>query len=262
MAKKIGPCCICGRLGPLSFEHVPPRAAYNDCRVFEADVKRLVGGGWDALKNPSGKYSQRGAGKYTLCERCNSTTGAWYGSDYVRWAQQGMTLLAASQGRLTLSYPFPIYPLRVLKQLATMFFSACGSEFHKHHVDLVRFVLNKEAKHLPEGFRIYCFFQHPTESTASRQSGLTGVLNFEHARHRQYVFSEIVFPPYGFVMTVDTPPIDSRLCDITDFGSFEYKHRQTLYLRLPVLPVVSWLPADFRDEREIKLALDAANTGY
>ena len=83
MARRIGTCCICGRYGPFSFEHVPPRAAYNNFRVFEADVKCIVGGGWQALKNPSGKYSQRGAGKYTLCERCNNDTGAWYGSDYV-----------------------------------------------------------------------------------------------------------------------------------------------------------------------------------
>jgi hypothetical protein len=220
----------------------------------------MVGGGWHALENPSGKYSQRGAGKYTLCERCNNDTGAWYGSDYVDWARQGMGLLSASRGQLTLSYPLPIYPLRVVKQIATMFFSACGSEFHKYHADLVRFVLNKEAKHVLECFRFYCFFQHPTESAASRQSGLTGVLNFEHAQHRQHVFSEMVFPPYGFIMTVDTPPMDRRLCDITDFGSFEYKDKRTLYLKLPVLPVVSWLPGDFRDEREIKQALEAANS--
>jgi hypothetical protein len=35
MAAEIqGVCCICGSLGRLPFEHVPPRAAFNEHRVL------------------------------------------------------------------------------------------------------------------------------------------------------------------------------------------------------------------------------------
>jgi hypothetical protein len=47
-----GNCCICGLHSKLSFEHVPPRAAYNDQRVFEANIRGLVAGSWDGQERP------------------------------------------------------------------------------------------------------------------------------------------------------------------------------------------------------------------
>jgi 5-methylcytosine-specific restriction endonuclease McrA len=75
-----GNCCICGIHSKLSFEHVPPRAAYNDQRVFEANIRGLAAGNWGGQERPAqGKWLQRGAGKETLCEQCNNCTGSWYG---------------------------------------------------------------------------------------------------------------------------------------------------------------------------------------
>ncbi len=50
---KFGLCHICGVYSKLYFEHVPPRAAYNDQRVFEADIQALVDGKWDGQQRPS-----------------------------------------------------------------------------------------------------------------------------------------------------------------------------------------------------------------
>ena len=100
-----GTCCICGVEGPLSFEHVPPEAAYNDQRVFEADIKRLVSSGRDGSAPVAGKWIQGGAGEYTLCGRCNELTGGWYGSAYVNWARRAVELVTRSQGKMSLAYP-------------------------------------------------------------------------------------------------------------------------------------------------------------
>ena len=82
-----GQCHLCGSSGPLTFEHVPPSAAFNDHRVLEADIHKLIGSDLLAdLKNPTGKYNQRGSGKFTLCRRCNNDTGGWYGRAYVEFA--------------------------------------------------------------------------------------------------------------------------------------------------------------------------------
>jgi hypothetical protein len=63
---KYGLCHICGVYSKLSFEHVPPRAAYNDQRVFEADIQAMVDGKWDGQQRPlQGKWVQRGAGNRT-----------------------------------------------------------------------------------------------------------------------------------------------------------------------------------------------------
>jgi hypothetical protein len=99
-----GECCICGYIGELTFEHVPPRAAYNDRRVFEAKMENLLGGEWipgTAVTN--GRYLQRGAGRYSLCGKCNNDTGAWYGTPYVDFARQAMVILSRSKGELSLA---------------------------------------------------------------------------------------------------------------------------------------------------------------
>lgn len=140
-----GECCICGNVGKLTFEHVPPAAAFNDRRVFQAKIDELLGGKWiPGEPMTRGKYVQRGAGRHSLCGKCNNDTGAWYGTPYVDFARQAMVLLHRSDGKMSLAYPYRIFPLRVLKQIVVMFFSACGHGLRKAHPELVKFVLDRE----------------------------------------------------------------------------------------------------------------------
>jgi len=80
--KKTGVCCICGQTGELSFEHVPPKAAYNKITVIEYEWEQHV-----QNRKSKGRSRQGGAGAYTLCEQCNNNTGPWYGDEYVKWAR-------------------------------------------------------------------------------------------------------------------------------------------------------------------------------
>jgi hypothetical protein len=228
---------------------VPPRAAYNDQRVFETDIQALVDGKWDGQQRPpQGKWAQRGAGKETLCEKCNSNTGAWYGPTYVSWARQGVELVGRSGGKLSLAYPYTIHPLRALKQVVTMFCSACGPSLQAKFPDLPRFILQKDEQYMPHDLRVFVYLLDPNKSAANRQAGMSGVVK-EGARH---VFAEIAFPPFGFVLTGDQKPIHPMLLDITFMGQYTYRLRQTLFLKLPVLPINTWLPGDYRTKEEIK----------
>jgi hypothetical protein len=244
-----GECCICGSIGRLTFEHVPPRAAFNDHRVFEADIERLLQGKLAPGEKPTeGFYKQKGAGRYSLCGKCNNDTGAWYGESYVQVAKQAMYLLHRSQGNLSLAYPYGMYPLRFLKQIVTMFFSACGPDLQRKNPDLVRFVLNRDTRQLPDKFQFFAYLHHP-ESAAIRQSGLTGVLK---GASRQHLFSEIAFPPFGLIMSVGGhPPIDQRLCNITHLCQYGYRQWDIIYLQMPVLHVTTVLPGDFRTVDEV-----------
>jgi len=85
----------------LSFEHSPPTKAFNDDPIVYAEMKRLWDGG--DLDDLKGNIQQRGSGAYTLCEDCNSRTGHWYGSSYVKMAKQGMQLLQSVRVGCTLS---------------------------------------------------------------------------------------------------------------------------------------------------------------
>jgi hypothetical protein len=112
--RKIGLCRLCGIYGPLSREHVPPRAAFNDKPVWTARVAELFGAkDFDSFISARSEQDQRGAGGYTLCKKCNNDTGAWYAPFFISWAHQGMEYLIKAHGAPAVSVPFHILPLRV-----------------------------------------------------------------------------------------------------------------------------------------------------
>jgi hypothetical protein len=141
MAGKYGTCHLCGQTGKLSFEHVPPEAAFNDQRVLEADIHRLIGSKdlIGDLANPKGgRYNQRGAGKHTLCEPCNNNTGAWYGTSYVSFVRAMYWLCEHVPPNVTVEVECTIRPLDVFKQMLVMFCSASPPTFAQKHPRLVR----------------------------------------------------------------------------------------------------------------------------
>jgi hypothetical protein len=252
-----GACYICGLYSKLSFEHVPPRAAYNDQRVFEANIRSLVAGNWDGQERPlQGRWVQRGAGKETLCEKCNNDTGRWYGSAYVSWAKQAVELIDRSGGELSLAYPYTIYPLRVLKQVVTMFCSACGPELCAKFPELRKFVLDRSEQYMPHGLRVFAYLLDPKKGGGYRQSGMGGVIKDS----REHTFAEVAFAPFGFVLTGDVKPIHPELLDITFFSHSRYHARAHLFLKLAVLPINTWLPGDYRTKDEIRKTVEANET--
>lgn len=85
MAKHEGRCALCGKHTELTFEHVPPKAAFNKDRVKSYslldsinDKDRLP---WDVSGVPYTSL-QKGSGFYSLCKECNNNTGALYGNAY------------------------------------------------------------------------------------------------------------------------------------------------------------------------------------
>jgi 5-methylcytosine-specific restriction endonuclease McrA len=89
----LGICHICGFHKKLSFEHVPPSAAFNHQRILHIAFEKIL-----ASENlddiPGARVQQRGAGAYTLCESCNNNTGHWYASAYAGWAHQAMNIIS------------------------------------------------------------------------------------------------------------------------------------------------------------------------
>jgi hypothetical protein len=67
------------------------------------------------------------------------------------------------------------------------------------------------------------------------------------------VFSEISFPPFEYVMTLDSPPPDPRLHSISHFGKYDYDEFRAFELQLPVLPTFLWMPDDYRTKDQIEI---------
>jgi len=118
----------------------------------------------------------------------------------------------------------------------------------KKHPELVRFVLNRDSQIFPAPIQIWAYLPHPTESTSIRQAGITGMM---HLNGQSHVFSEIAFPPFGLILSVEHPPVSAQLCNLTDFQCWKFNAWDVVYLKMPVFPVVSCLPGDFRTVKEI-----------
>lgn len=240
----VGPCQICGENRQLTFEHLPPRAAFNDRPTINVAIH-------DALRlgpnsTPRGPIEQRGAGAYSLCESCNSKTGHWYGSHFVDWCYQAAILLNKSKGMASLHYLYYIFPLSVLKQIVSMFLSLNKGLANDTREELARFVLNPEMKHLAPTYR---FFTYYTVSRSLRYVGVACKANMQTGA--VIVLSEMTFPPFGYVMTLDSRPPDNRLVELTHFAHFAFREFKVLPLAFPVLPVASAYPGDYRSEKDI-----------
>ncbi len=127
MKENIGFCALCGTYGKLSYEHIPPRSAFNS-----KPVKMYTG--TELLKNDSalpwevnGLTSinrQQGSGKFALCQPCNNNTGSWYAREYQEVAH--IVAYALQDPEVTDSHAIGIrdvYPLRFFKQIISMFCS-------------------------------------------------------------------------------------------------------------------------------------------
>ena len=117
-SKQYGTCHICGKYGKLSFEHVPPRKAYNEKPAHMAKgeefIRNITKANFEDIKT---RIYQRGSGDYTLCEECNNDTGSWYGKSYLDWVYQAVAIIHYTSGKPTLHYPYFLFPLRVIKQI-------------------------------------------------------------------------------------------------------------------------------------------------
>ena len=252
---RLGTCHVCGAYGPLTFEHVPPRAAYNNAPVIQATFEAM----FDAAPGApiKGPVRQRGAGAFTLCAPCNNTTGHRYGPQFALWSQQGMQILVHSRGAPTLVYPFHTMPLKVLKQIATMFFAINNDQFQAVNPDLVRFVLNGTARFLDPRYRFFVYF---APMARFRQFGLSAQMSFGSGRD-PIIASEISFPPFGYVMTIDSPPPDKRLCEISHFSAYGSQEFTDVNLKIPALPTIASFPGDYRTLKEIQATV-AENESY
>lgn len=252
----ISVCHICGELKELTFEHVPPRSAFNNSRVLYSFYKP----GQDLpppLAERRGSVQQKGLGAYTLCRKCNNDTGAWYGSHFAEYCKAGMEVLETRppetatyiENRIELS------PLAVLKQIASMFLSINPVEVRSSNLSLVDFVREKENRMLDSRYR---FFTYLNRTGIHRISPITGVVSFDR-RTMQFqaprVLSEFSFPPYGYIMTFDSSSPQRDLLEITHFKDFSYEETATMALTYPVYETNSVYPLDYRSNEELKSAI-------
>ena len=87
-----GRCALCGEVGPLTREHLPPQAAGNTGAGVEFRLENWLGRDADG-EWTRGKPFQAGFWQPTLCRECNGRTGDLYAKEYRAWAASTGNLL-------------------------------------------------------------------------------------------------------------------------------------------------------------------------
>lgn len=260
MAKPVepSPCRLCGESLPLTFEHTPPEAAFNDQRARLYGLEEWLARGEDGSIR-GGRVQQRGMGAHTLCASCNSRTGSWYAPELIRWAQWGVKALrelppAEQEDRdpkkkMAVVRFSKVHPLRFIKQAVAMLLAINGRG--RMHEDLAPFVLDKDRTRMPDRYELYLSLVRGriarTVGLAARARLASGEVDF---------LTEVAYAPFAYLMTVDTPRPVLPIGKITRFATCRYDDVCDVEIPMVVGFAHTPFPADYRS----RAAIDAEAT--
>lgn len=204
-------CRLCGIVKPLSFEHVPPRSAFNNVPRFYPVASEFISNRYRGGPAPTMIREPRGAGAYTLCVECNTKRCARYAQHFVEWAVSWQVALDLDVTATSIPASLVTRRSRVMKQIIAMMLSASPPAVGRINDGLRRFGWNAEEKGLPDGIRLFTAL---TREKDARQAGGAGKIDVKSGGTGS-VFSEVAFAPMILVMTLgNTAAPDSRLVDI------------------------------------------------
>ncbi|PQJ78966.1 hypothetical protein [Polaribacter porphyrae] len=235
--KKTGKCRLCSEVKKLSFEHVPPEAAYNSDPVFFQDSENLH----DKSSHVYGKKkrSPRGAGGMYFCVSCNNNTGGWYANDYKEFAKIGMYVLKSTvYANKYMCAKYPIKPLNVIKQILTMFVALESSGYLIQQSGLKEFLMEPESNKFPKGIRVFAYM--------TSAINLRNALSFSNLDGYMRYFGEISYIPFGFHISINTPPINKPYCEISNFAHFTYNEKVEITLPLQYLIPKTYFPGMYK----------------
>lgn len=250
MAKKVyGKCALCGKEGKLSFEHIPPEAAFNKtpAKPISGD-EFLLRGNTYPWETAGIRYQnrQQGMGMYSLCESCNSFTGSAYGDEYREFAERAMYVVFSDEDLTQKSVVLKnVHPLRVIKQIASMF---CSTTPIPQLDDLRTFVLDKNKCGIDRSkYEIRMYF---TRDNVIKWTGFNALIKVGESN--PVVMSEITAFPLGFILYLNPNEVKHKDGeDITSFSDCGYDDLRDIYMPITMHTVNSWLPGDYCSREEI-----------
>lgn len=253
MESHYGKCALCRKECELSFEHIPPRAAFNSRPVKTVSGDKIINDPnrmpWDT---DGLEYfnQQRGMGVFSLCDSCNSIT-ACYGTAYKRVARAGDILVSKSiPEKHDVAVVKELFPLRFIKQVLSMFCSINNID-DPRLPDLREFVLEQRKVGLDKSKYKLCMYF--TKSKYRKYAPLSVVLRTIDNSPAPVVVSEITSYPLGFVLFFD--PSDTLHydgVDITGFADFGYDEKVSIGFPICILEMNDLFPTYYRTQEEIK----------
>lgn len=286
MTNHFGICALCGKQCELTYEHIPPRAAFNSkpAKMYSGETLLFNGDRlpWD-VQGLRYIDRQKGAGKYSLCQECNNNTGTWYGDTYKDIAYIVADALEKKKNESVQGIGIKeIYGARFIKQIISMFCSVNDYHFLAGYLnptkvedkiqhsplfqtlidaqkalydavflfeELRAFVRNKDAVGLDKSKFKLCMYA--TNSDLLKTNGLSTVINF--TENSFLTLSEITVPPLGFLLYIN-PPNECKYTgiDITALSDYGYDEKVKIEFPFQVLDMNTYFPTDYRTKEQIE----------
>lgn len=247
-----GRCRLCGEIKKLSFEHIPPRSSFNKNTVYHiSSIKDSLESGDFLNPKIKGTTKQGGTGNNSLCIDCNNFLGRTYVDSYNGWVHVGIDRLKVYNDSPISFIIQDFEPLKVLKQIFSMFISMDDEDCYDRHKDLCDYVRDPNSNKLPEEYRILTYLNNVGNTfyipPMSYGNFKTGLLVF---------CTELTFSPFGYVFTIGNNNTIDKLIDITSFNRYKFEDKVSIeFYNLHKLPKHLPVPLDYRTEQEINNSL-------
>jgi len=243
-----GKCKLCRELKELTFEHIPPRSAFNKNKKYSIvksdDLYRNFSKYNSKELKPKSRIEQGGIGQYCLCQECNNYLGTNFVREYTDFAKIAKSIIYNNPNDVK-CYEFDISDINVLKflkQVISIFICSNNSLFTEIHPELIEFVTKPKSNNLNERYRVYMYLN----SEGPNRNGNFSVTN-SHGKVCDFAYS-----PFGFVLSIDNPKQIMEVSEITDFKNYDESNQPTkIKIVLNKYPTFSPLPLDFRDDKTI-----------
>lgn len=246
-----GKCHLCGSFGDLTFEHVPPRGAFNkNTRYQQAPILDIL-----QMKNPfeptvKSIVEQGGVGYYSLCNKCNNFLGTNYVKSYQAYSNSFIDSYKKSDFQYFEFIMHDFEALKVLKQIVSMFFSINNSGFLDGNRDLAKFVLDPSSKDLPSRFRVFNYLAGEGQ-LRNIPIGVKGNLETGYT----IVGSEMMYPPLGHLLLIGFKDGLNFHQEITSFKNYSQKEKIDFSFKIYRLPTHLPFLFDYRDRATIELEM-------
>lgn len=237
-----GICRICKENKDLSFEHIPPKVAYNKNTKYYSIPHIEILTSENILEfKPKGKLNQGGLGYYSLCQECNSFLGRTYVPAYSVLVNIGMDILSKYNVNFIHFTAENQFPLKILKQVLSMFICINEPWYTETYPEILNFVKNPNETNLPEKYKIYTYLNNEGQI---RNWGWT--MTNIHG-----VICELTFPPFGFVLQIDNKNPITKMTEITQFKNYDLDEQKNIEFTLFRHPTHLPIPLDYRSLKEI-----------
>lgn len=248
MDNRIGNCRICGKYEKLSFEHVPPSSSFNKkTRYKTVPYLELIQAKNPFNYNPRSKTEQGGIGFYSLCNNCNNFLGTNYVNAYNTYSK-AITHLNYQENNHFIFQINQIEPLKVIKQIVSMFLSINNWTFSQNHCELAQFIKDLKSNNLPDKYRLFSYI-----TIEGQPRNFSFMVKGTFYPSALISFSEISFPPLGHVLSINYDGSllhDLHLTEITHFKDYGISDNVSVELDMYKLPTISPLPLDYSKPSE------------